>query len=443
MSKTLANLRDDLSIKLGDYLHQTVTTALAANNNLVDTLLANVEGGTTDNFCKNWWVLVTSEGNDGEIRRVSTYTASTKTIVTLGAAWSSDGADLATYELHKHHPTKKLQSINIAARKSELWADVWDLTLVSNNALPNSSFDWFAVSTVPYKYALSNATASKQTSGGYFRGGEAGVIVTASAGNGYLYITSESNRRLLDLQGQTIDFECWVRPSKVDDVAIVIYTLQADGTEQTLTSTGSTPAQKWTKLQLLQQDINPALDKIEFRFKITTNAENVRLDNVRVLGDTVTSYLLPETFKDGVVTSMRLQTYGSGTWNRPADDIGYNFHYEDVYGWEVVSDGTDRYLNTPTLPDGHLIELRGSTPLNDTLSADTDTMDIESEKTEYLIAMAARELYMEIHAGNASYANTRESSDRYEEVIVRLDGEIAWLKSKFGKLRTSQMRVRY
>ena len=437
MSKTLANIRDDLSIKLGDYLHSTVTTALTTDNNLVDTNLANEEGGTTDNYFKNWWVLVTSGANDGEIRRVSTYTASTKTIVVAGSAWSSDGATLATYELHRHNPTKKKQAINIACRKSELWADVLSYDLETGNVLPNSNFDWWTSSSALKLWQTSNVTLARNSTAPYLRSGSYSAKLTASAANGYIELRAREWPRLQDLAGETVTFEAWALPEVANDAFIRISYTDSAGASQTKDSTTTSVAGVWTLLKITDYTIPEDSTDISFRLVVKTNTKYVYYDSARVLIANVRDYLLPEAFQDGMLDWVRVQTGGRGNYDRPSDETGYDSLYYDIFRWQMISDGTYKYLRTPSLSKGYRIELRGSTPLNDTLSADTDTLDIDADRTEYLVAMAARELYM-MERGLPS----SQSSDLYEKEIVRLDNEIISLKSKMGQIRTSQIRIR-
>lgn len=454
-TKTLANIRDQTSIELHDYHHSTVTTALAATNNLVDTELANVKGGTTDNFCTNWWVLVTSENNDGEIRRVTTYTASSKTIVTLGNAWTAETAgEKATYELHKYYPTDKTNAINTAVRKvfPAIYRPITDLSLVSGNILPNSHFEDWDVTTVPNFYRLNGATAVATTTPPYFRGETTSAKITTSSNNAGILISAQSGSyspttasdypRLIDLKNTTISFYSWVYPEVEDDVKIEIYTAKADGTEQTLSSTTSAPAAKWTLLKLENQAINDAIQHIQIRFYVKTSGNYAYFDSARLVGRGINDYMLPKSLQNGQVTWVRRQVTGSDT-EKPCDDIGFDVGYKDIFGWNIVTEdvfGTNyKFLRTPNQEsNSYRFELTGYAPLKDDLSSDTDTVVLSDPHAELVVAYAMRELY-KMERGTVS----SETSDKYDREIIRLDLDIIRMTSGLGMMRpVSQLRVR-
>ena len=424
MSKTIANILDFMGYEIGDYLHSTVTTALAASAVIVDTTLANLYGGATDNYYKDWWVKITSLANSAVVRLVSDYVASTKTLTVQGGNFASDGAGLATYELHRYDPAIKLRAINRAARDvfPLLSRAIVNRTLITGNWLPNSSFEDWAATTKPDFYAVTNATASKNTTLGLGGSDTNCAYVTASADNGYMYISSDEFRSLLDLAGQSVDFKCWVYPQVANDARLVIYTEKPDGTTQTLTDTITTYATKWNFVTLTSQTINTGISYISFRFKIGTNTKTAYFDNARVLtGNTVYKLVLPTSFNPGIIKQANVQVTAyqkrsTSQYIDPCDDIGGLNKYDPIYNWNVFNDGTYSYLRVPALIKGSRIELKGLSPLENTATADTNTIAISDPYTDALVYKACSILYQMI-AEPASMS----SKDAYDREAIRFE----------------------
>ncbi len=394
--KTLAQLRDSLSQNIGDYLHSTVSTALAASTSIVDTSL--IQYTTRDDYFKSRWALITSLANAGVSRRILDYSTGANQLTLLGPNLASDGAGLATYEIHTINPTNKMRAINLAAKFSypDLFKAIeWDDTLVIGNWLPNAHFEGWTASTYPDYYRVTSATAAKTTTAGLFRGGLASAKVTATAGNGYMSISSDQYPMLLDLAGETVNFSCWAYPEAANDATIEIYTLRADGTAQTLTSTTTCPATKWSKLELDSQTINEDIQYIQFRFKVTTNAKYVYFDNAVVTGPAVSMTVLPFDFQAGEIAAIYEEIYG----DEDAVTLGSSC-VDGFFGWTTYSQNGVQYLRYPypTASTNRLV-LTGYAPL-ETLSADTDTMSISDPEAEFLLMMAAFKLY-EMEAGLA------------------------------------------
>ena len=218
MSKTLANLRDQLSIALHDYHHSTVTTALTASKLIKDTTLANIQGGTTSDYFNTWWALITSGANTAltPLRRIADYDGATYWLTVQGDNFGDDGAVKATYEIHKYHPTDKLRAINTTARKifPTMHREILDLTLVSGNILPDSHFEWWTSATTLKLYTGTTstgivATLAKTDTAGLTRGGKYSAKVTAANTPGYMMINSNPYPRLLDLKNSTVSFYAW------------------------------------------------------------------------------------------------------------------------------------------------------------------------------------------------------------------------------------------
>jgi len=273
--------------------------------------------------------------------------------------------------------------------------------LSTGNYLPNSHFrDWTSTS-YPDKYNKISATCAKATAAGLYRGGSSSSLVSPSAADGYMFITSGNTTdagypRLLDLMGRTVSFYAWAYPSTADDAFLTIYTLQADGTAQTLNSTTTCPATKWTLLKLEDQTLNDDLVEIQFRFRVHTNAQTCYFDNARVTSKNTFEYLLPLDFKNGSVAEVYIQSTGYSDF--ACDDLRPRY-WERVFGYDIIDDGTDKHLSLPYLyTKDRQIRLVGKTPLED-MSASTNalaaakTISLDGEKLRLLIAYAKYKLY--------------------------------------------------
>jgi len=302
-----------------------------------------------------------------------------------------------------------------------------DKTLVTGNMLPDNSFErWSSTSALTfYSSTSSSATFAQSTSAGLYRGARAtkAMKFTAAAADDYIKISSNDYPRLLDLMGRTINFKCWVYPESAKDAWIQIYTIKADGTEQELPSTHPNtgcPATKWTLLELESQAINDDIVEIQFRLRVHTSGKYVIFDSGRQTGRNLYEYLLPEDFAEGTVSQVYVQATGY------SDDICDDLQpraWERVYGFEVIDDGTYKYLRLPLLhTSNRQIRLIGYCPL-ETLTTDTSTISLDDEKQlNLLITYAAYWLFTMEEGVPASGDTSRveNKADRWLRKYYRL-----------------------
>lgn len=347
MSTTLATLRQRTMESISDFIEVAVTTAIAASTSVISTNLNEYDGGADDYF-NNWYCYITNENNAGVERQVSDYATSTGTLTVRGANLTSDGANLATIWVCRHSVLQKIdKAINRAIEElyPSLHKRLDDLTLITGNILPNASFEDWASSSYPDFYGVTNATAAETTTAGLIRGqrGTTSALVTASAADGYVYISSDNYPRLLDLMGHDVDFYAWAYPSAADDAFLTIYTVSNDGsTTQTLSSTTSCPASVFTRLELEDQTLNDDLEEIQIRFRVHTNGETCYFDDAVVCGKNLYEYLLPDNFQNGSVDQVYRQTEGY------SDDVAaYDLHPRkwQSEGFSIIDDGTYKYLS--------------------------------------------------------------------------------------------------
>jgi len=420
MTTALSVLETRLGQAISDHLEVTCTTAINADNLIVSTALTSYDGGRDDYFI-DWWVYITDYANITVLRQVSDYASSSGTLTIRGAVLADDAANLATIRLHRYNRDLYVNAINDTSRETfPTLHKVFDIIeLVTGNILPNSHFRDWAVSTAPDKYSMqdANITAVASTTAGTYRGGGKSMKATTGAGGAgkYVYISSDSYPRLLDLAGQQVSAYVWAYPEAANDAYIEIYTKQADGTEQTLTSDTTNPAGEFSLLALEDQTLNDDLVDVQVRFKIATASKYVYFDHARLIGTQQKEYLLPTDAKNGKLSSVEVQTTGR------SDIICDDLHprvWANIYDWEVVGDGTDKFLRFGLFEQPErLIRLRGFAPLS-TVSAYTDTIEIDGELINRFIAYAKYKLYQSIEGPVAASDISRyelQSAKAYNE----------------------------
>ena len=445
LTTALSVLETRLGQAIDDNLEVILTTAIAANNSIISTNLTSYDGGR-DSYFVDWWVYITDKANITVQRQISAYTSSTGTLTVRGAALLTDGANLATIRIHRYNRDKYVQSLNDTSRElygmGLFWKDLDVIELVTGNILPNAHFrDWTA-STIPDKYTLqdANITATASTTAGTYRGGGKSMKALAGAGGAgkYIYISSDTYPRLLDLAGQTVNMYVWALPEVANDAYMEIYTVKADGTTtQTLTSTTTNPAGEFTLLKLESQAINEDIVELQVRFKVATASKYVYFDHARVTGGNVQELLLPTDFQIGAVSNIEIQSSGSGyggtsTSALACDDL-HPTRWSPVFDWDIISDGTDKYLKLGQVwSSSHLIRLKGKAPLT-TLSAFTDTIEIGGEYLNTYLAYAKYKLFQAIESPVSS-----QDIGRYETQSAKAYGEFM----RLSNIRMTQSPVR-
>ena len=394
-TSTLTTILDRLSQRIGDFNEEQVTTAINANTSVVCTTWGSYVN--QDDVFNRYWIYFNDYANAGAYRKVADYVNSTNTITVRGANLSDDSANKATVQLHKYDRRNKIRAINIAARdtNADLFRIIRNSELITNNILPNSSFEDWSSSSSPDNWALTNATSAEETGAGNYRGvkGSSSAVVTASSSNGYLYITSDTVPWLLDMQGHSITVRVWAKPQTSNDAAIVIYTKQADGTAQTLTSTTANPAGEYSLLELEHQELNDNLVEIQIRLKVATNGQLVYFDNCRAIGPNINEMILPLDFQNPLasVSNIYIQQYSQSEWM--ADDLMAHGNFDPLWGYDTKDNATSKHLVLPPVPSERLLTIEGTAPLESNLSATSDTMTIEDPELELFIQYAAYVLF--------------------------------------------------
>lgn len=438
MTTTLLSLEQLLSESIGDWLEfDTSTNISTGSSNVVIASTLNNYDQQTDDYFKDWWLYITEGNNSGVSRRLREYQSATGTMKAVGSAFSAESSAV-TVRLHRFDRRNKLRALNRAIEQlyPSLHRRLDDITLVTGNILPDGSFEWWTDSSTPKFYTGSNATLAQTTTAGLYRGqrGTTSMKVTVSADNGYAYISSDSYPRLLDLMGRTVNFYCWSSPEVADEAAIVIYTKQADATAQTLTSTTTNPAGEYTKLELENQTLNDDLVEIQLRFKVATNTKYAYFDDAVLCGMNLSEYLLPEDFQDGHLSQVQFQTTGYS--DEPMYDIQPRYWRKEDFN-PIIDDGTYKYLRLRRVPTNyHRLRLTGYKQL-ETLTADTDTISLDGERLNLIVAQAAFNLY-QLERGVVS----SEDKQRYDEEMAYWNTQVRKLKPSLMMMRPSDMMRR-
>jgi len=419
MSTTLDTLETRVSQKIGDYISVAVTTAITTDHSVISTNLNEYDGGEDNHFI-DWYCYITDEANIGVERQISDYATSSGTLTLRGANLLDDGVKLAVIRVYKYKRANKILAINDATRdiSQVLFRRLDDITLITGNILPNAHFEDWALTTIPDKYAVSNATAAETTTAGLIRGGLASALVTASAADGYMYVDSDSHPRLLDLMNKTIDFKCQAYPSTADDAFLTIAYEDGDAAETTVNSTTECPADVFTQLKIEDQAIPDGITKISFRFRVHTKDATCYFDDARVNGRNFYEYLLPTTF--GTLSQVYIQT--SGYSDDACDDL-HPRYWSDPIEFRINYDGTDKYVRLDALyASPRRIRLIGHCALED-LSASTDTVSLDDPEVNLLVTYAAMKLYEQVRGTVSS-----EDKSLMNEEIARLEREFRLLK---------------
>lgn len=430
MGTSLLSLEQLLSEAIGDWLEFDTSTLITTGSTarIIASTLQNYDGGQ-DGYFKDWWAYITEGNNSGVNRQVKTYETSAGRLDLRGSAFASESSAV-TCRLHRFNRRNKVKAINRAIEQlyPSLHRKIDDLTLITGNILPDNSFGWWTSNTTLKFYTAVNASLTKNDSPPFTRAERGGLSakVTASAANGYMVLSSNNYQRLLDLMGRTIDFKCWAAPQVTNDAALVIYTEKADGTVQILTSATPSYANNFSLLELENQVINNDITKIELRFKVATNTKWVYFDDAMLCGMHLFEYLLPYDLQVGHLSQVYIQTEGY------SNDIAYDIHprYYDKEIFSIIHDGDYRYVQLRNLPvNWRRIRTIGYAPL-ESLSADTDTISLEGERLNLIIAQAAYNLY-EMEKGIVS----SEDKGRYLS-------ELAYWRQRVIELKPTLMMMR-
>jgi hypothetical protein len=389
---TLLELEELLSESINDYLQFDTTANTTAGTSITSTELKSYDDGAADYF-NDWGVYLTEGNNIGVQRKVSDYTSTDGQLIIRGANLTAD-TQAVTCRLHRYDRTHITNAIVDACKEiyPSLHRRIDDQTLITGNILPDAHFEsWSSTSALTW-YTASNCTLAQTSTNALHRGGKYSVKVTNTSANGYVYISSDTYPRLLELAGKEVNFYCQAYPEVANDAYIVIYTIGNDGTTtQTLTSTTTNAAASWTEIKLESQVLNSDLEEIQIRFKVATNIKYAYFDDAYIGGMYLTEYLLPESLRDGYLNQVLIQEPVSSLVQ---SENFYSIHpFMGAYpgesvGFDIINDNSNSYLKLDSTPlSEHRMRLIGYQPLESPVT-DSTTVTIDDEKVNLLIAKA-------------------------------------------------------
>jgi hypothetical protein len=175
---------------------------------------------------------------------------------------------------------------------------------------------------------------------------------------------------------------------------------------------------------LEEQVLNDNLVEVQIRFKVTTNLKYAYFDDAMLQGRYIYEYLLPDNFRDGHLSSVLMQA------SHHMDEACYDLNSFSSMSpgteldFDIVDEGSQRYLKVNnTLTPERRLRLTGYKPL-ESLSSDSDTITLDSERVPLLIARAEM-IFFE------RYRKPVSSSD-----ITRYNFEYGTARTRFNELFT-------
>ena len=425
---TLKSLVQLLDEAIGDYLTFNTTTAITASVSVISTTLREHDGGA-DGYFDEWWVYIAGTANAGVLRKTglpaaTTYATATGNLYVAGTTLTPETAGTTatnvTCYLHRYNRDNKKRAINRALEQvyPALHKPLDDLTLVTGNMAWDGHFEWWPSSTTLQFWQVTNAAITTEASTIRGQLGTYAMKVTPSVANGYAYLDSAKCPWLLDLMNGEVDAYVWAYAEVTDDPTLEIHTTQVSGSTQTLASTTSASSAEFTQLKLEAQRLNNDLIAMQIRCKSASSTKYTIFDDLVVGGKHLHNYMLPKNFQDGHISQALIQTTGY------SDPVCYDLNpqYWDSQEFDVYKDGTYRYLHLKDLNTNYRrINLKGIKPLS-AMTADTDTIEIDGEKLNLIVAKAAAIMYR-LEQGPIS----SEDKGRYY-------GEIAMWEREYTKL---------
>jgi len=389
MATTLSGLERELSSYIADDLTGTTTSdGNAGGTTLVCSALAN----KGDNYYNDWWVKITSGTYINAIQQVSGFAQSTGTC-TMYVSFGGQIVSGVTFELHQMNPNLKKAGLNAAITDclENIAIALDDHSLTSNDWLPNGDFEDWASSSNPDHWTLTTLTAAKSTTTlGY---GTYSLKLTRAGADGSLACTSTNWSRLRDLAGQTVEFWCWVKASSASQARLSI----SDGITTTYSPTYHTGGGNWELLKVQGVALDADAASISASLLVTTTSGDVYFDKARLLGPNNYEYRLPSCFAENP-RQLLLQTSGD------ADDIGEMGPLVELHNWQIVEEGTTRWLKLgDALPSNRKMVLRGVQKFT-SLTNWTDSIGADKPRTSIICAYALYWIYRSLWA-NASAQN--------------------------------------
>lgn len=307
------------------------------------------------------------------------------------------------------YANKYVYAIQNAIREiyPKLHRPVIDTSLITGNILP--PFNWSTTALLDL-YTEPTGTLLKNTSSVYYHNGPTSARITATGADDGIILDSQYFPRLLDLMDNTVSLKCWVISQDNNDAFLDIITTSSAGVDTTKSSTTTCVAGVRTLLEIEDYAIPDDIVRIRVKLRVHSTGRYVYFDPPRLTGKTIDEYVLPTDFQNGDILKVGVQSWGYS--DDACDDLQPTF-WEIAYDWSVFSDGTYRYLKLAGYGSGRRIHLTGYCPL-EIPTTDIETISLEGEKVNLLIAYAAYLLYeMEMIMPSATDVSRIERASVY------------------------------
>lgn len=378
MSITLASLQERTARELTGYLG---ITANASSTDLGVFYSKELQDYDEDSQEGKYFKILTSTSTDNtyQVRRIEGNKQHTGAIKTYRDFPVVIGLN-TTGAIFDVEPSTLTYWINDAIRNAfpAQSSPVVDSTLITDNILPNASFE--EGTTAPTGWTASVATAA-QSSTHLF--GSYSCSLTTLAGN--VYISSDSYPDLLRLAGSTVNFYCWVKCSVAATAKLAIYTLTQAGTATTTYSTiGGTSGVhtgggEWELLQVENVSIpdisDPGLstDLAEVKIMLVTATANTAYFDQAYLPFTTPKVQVPASI-DKINQAWECES---------ALTIGEAQQKRQV-GFDIINENGTRYLLLKDYSGGKKLKLIGYKNYT-SLTNDTDTLAIPTEQEKLVV----------------------------------------------------------
>lgn len=371
MATTLLALSQDMQQEVGDFESGTSDGA-GSTTTLVDSALQ--QKFTDDDVLINWWLKITESGHtaEGEVRRITDYTASSGTI-TVPVAFSATTGSGSDYVLSRYHPNDYRDALNQAIERviDELYLPIRDETIVVDDRLSNSDFETFSSGFTGWT-EVGSPTVTQETSIVFHGSGSAKVVASGAAGQ----LTQTVSRNVHEITGKQVVFVMW---GYTTDASALRVRLDWDGSDID-SSDYHTGSDQWERI----------------RIAATVPSSATQVKAICEVADGSTGY-----FDAGYLYHVPIHRY---TIPSSIIKLGHVLQQVD----ENLPDGPYLPYNYGDLPTpGRRLRITGKGQLS-TLSADSDTVELNAPQTRLLVDYALS-LFWGIQASPArSPAQQRE-----------------------------------
>jgi len=434
---TWGTARQDIARELG-FVALATTTNITTNTSIVSTNLA--DDYDQDSLFIGWFVLIRNDSdgstssNNGVVRRITAYTASSGTLTVAGASLSAED-EAVDCELYRFHPDRITDHYNRAryvmypmiakvkdiqtgvtgqqmisytlpttlrGKPLQVWSREWPITDgLSWNEITDPGFETWTSSTALTNWTLAgtSATVNQESRGTgalnhlVFEGEYSARVLSASSGATTLRQTVTPT---VTTEGAAYMFAVWVYCLSSSRVS-------ADAEAAQGSTHGGTG---WELLSLGQE--------------FGSSATDIAI-GVHCTAGTVISFMVDEA----VLMVGQTNLVASRPLPEPGWELEMNWRYLAPVDGES-SNGTLEFDDT--LLEHRQLRIVGK-DLISSVSADTDTFEIETDGTELLYNEIRRQLCLESATTSFAPSNSywKQLSDEYALKVEMAKSEGRWL----------------